>query len=144
MCQLGLFLHMKAYVFKRPIIYPRSLFFGIVSTIIFSIVVALFKDIPDVEGDEKFGIRNMTVLLGQKRVFWICVSILEMAYVAAILFVGATSSYLWSKLTTGLGHALLATILWYRARSVDVKNKVDTQSFYMFIWKVIINPLISY
>ncbi|TKY54557.1 Homogentisate phytyltransferase 1 [Spatholobus suberectus] len=36
----------------------------------------------------------------------------------------------------GLGHAVLASILWYRAKSVDLKSKASITSFYMFIWKL--------
>ncbi|WVY99149.1 hypothetical protein V8G54_031300 [Vigna mungo] len=56
-------------------------------------------DIPDNEGDDKFGIQSLSVHLGQKRVFLICVSLFEMIYRVAIL-VGATSSYHWSKMIT--------------------------------------------
>uniref|UniRef100_A0A803NE80 Uncharacterized protein n=1 Tax=Chenopodium quinoa TaxID=63459 RepID=A0A803NE80_CHEQI len=57
------------------------------------------QDIPDMGGDRIFGIRSFTVRLGQKRVFWICISLLQIAYAVAIL-VGASSSFLWSKLIT--------------------------------------------
>ncbi|XP_014513424.1 uncharacterized protein LOC106771902 [Vigna radiata var. radiata] len=56
-------------------------------------------DIPDNEGDDKFGIQSLSVHLGQKRVFLICVSLFEMIYRVAIL-VGATSSYHWCKMIT--------------------------------------------
>ncbi|KAL2340285.1 hypothetical protein Fmac_008225 [Flemingia macrophylla] len=134
---LGLFLHMQTSVFKRPTTYPRSLVFTIAFMSVLAIVIAFSKDIPDIEGDEKFGIRTLAVRLGQKQVLWICVSLLELAYGAAILFVAATSSCLWSKLITGLGHALLASVLWYRAKSLDVTNKAEAQSFYTFIWKLL-------
>ncbi|XP_020207942.1 naringenin 8-dimethylallyltransferase 2, chloroplastic-like isoform X2 [Cajanus cajan] len=136
MLNLGLFLHMQTYVFKRPTMYPKSLVMAIVFVSIFAVVISLFKDLPDIEGDEKFGIRTLAVRLGPKWVFWFCISLLEMAYGAAILFVGATSSSIWSKLITGLGHAFLASILWYHAKFVDVKSKTETLFFYKFIWKL--------
>lgn len=34
------------------------------------------------------------------------------------------------------GHAILATILWNRAKTVDLKSKAAITSFYMFVWKV--------
>ncbi|KAL2340289.1 hypothetical protein Fmac_008229 [Flemingia macrophylla] len=60
------------------------------------------KDIPDTEGDKKFGIRSASVLLGQEK---------------------------------GLGYAFLASILWHRAKSIDVKDRAATESFYVFLWK---------
>nr|AFK42341.1 unknown [Lotus japonicus] len=101
----------------------------------FSVVIALFKDIPDIDGDKIFGIQSFSVRLGQKRVFWICVALLEMAYGVALV-VGAASPCLWSKIVTGLGHAVLAAILFYRAKSVDLRSKASITSFYMFIWKL--------
>ncbi|KAI8565844.1 hypothetical protein RHMOL_Rhmol03G0292300 [Rhododendron molle] len=92
-------------------------------------------DIPDIDGDKIFGIRSFTVRLGQERVFWICISLLEMAYCVAVL-VGAASSSLWSRYLTVSGHAVLAAILWNRAKSMDLKSKAAITSFYMFIWKL--------
>ncbi|PKI32755.1 hypothetical protein CRG98_046851 [Punica granatum] len=85
------------------------------------------QDIPDIDGDKLFGIQSFTV-------FWICISLLEMAYVVAIL-VGSISPGLWNKVITVLGHAVLATTLWARAKSLDLKSKAAITSFYMFIWK---------
>ncbi|XP_014492772.1 homogentisate phytyltransferase 1, chloroplastic-like [Vigna radiata var. radiata] len=135
MFQLAYFLHMQTFVLQRPIMLPRSLLFSTAFLSFFSLVLALFKDIPDHEGDEKHGIKSLSVLLGQKRVFWICVSLLEMIYGVAIL-VGATSSNHWSKMITVSAHAVLASILLYHSKSVDVKSSSATASFYMFLWKL--------
>ncbi|KAL0920163.1 hypothetical protein M5K25_009280 [Dendrobium thyrsiflorum] len=89
----------------------------------------------DVEGDRIFGIRSFSVRLGQKPVFWTCVCLLEMAYAVAIV-TGVTSTCLWSKFPTVLGHAVLALILWNNARSVSLTSKAAITSFYMFIWKL--------
>ncbi|XP_054805996.1 homogentisate phytyltransferase 1, chloroplastic isoform X3 [Prosopis cineraria] len=133
--QLAFFLHIQTHVFKRPALFSRPLVFATGFMSFFSVVIALFKDIPDIEGDKVFGIQSFSVRLGQKRVFWICVSLLEMAYGVALL-VGAASPCLWSKIITGLGHAILASILWYQAKSLDLKSKAAITSFYMFIWKL--------
>ncbi|KAK2358756.1 glycinol 4-dimethylallyltransferase [Trifolium repens] len=133
--QLAFFLHIQTFVFKRPAIFSRSLIFATAFMSFFSVVIALFKDIPDIEGDKIFGIQSFSVRLGQKRVFWICVSLLQLAYGVALV-VGATSSCLWSKVVTGLGHAVLASVLFYRAKSVDLRSKASLTSFYMFIWKL--------
>ncbi|WOL17374.1 putative homogentisate phytyltransferase 1, chloroplastic [Canna indica] len=132
--QLAFFLHMQTFVFGRAANLSRPLIFATAFMSFFSVVIALFKDIPDIEGDRIFGIRSFSVRLGQERVFWICVYLLEMAYTATIV-IGATSSCLWSKFITILGHAVLASILWNRAKSLDLKSKAAVTSFYMFIWK---------
>nr|AUY61993.1 homogentisate phytyltransferase [Cymbidium sinense] len=133
--QLAFFLHMQTFVFGRPAIISKPLIFATAFMTFFSVVIALFKDIPDIDGDKKFGIYSFSVRLGQKPVFWTCVYLLEMAYTVAIM-IGATSTCLWSKFTTVLGHAVLALILWKNAKSVNLTSKADITSFYMFIWKL--------
>ncbi|KAL6189102.1 hypothetical protein ACLB2K_040492 [Fragaria x ananassa] len=133
--QLAFFLHIQTHVYKRPAAFSRPLIFATAFMSFFSVVIALFKDIPDIDGDKIFGIRSFTVRLGQERVFWICIWLLQMAYGVAIL-VGASSSFMLSKCITVLGHAILASILWSRAKSVDLTSKAAITSFYMFIWKL--------
>ncbi|KAL5225447.1 hypothetical protein ABZP36_012086 [Zizania latifolia] len=133
--QLAFFLHIQTFVFRRSAVFSRPLIFATAFMTFFSVVIALFKDIPDIEGDRIFGIQSFSVRLGQKKVFWICVGLLEMAYCVAILM-GATSACLWSKYTTVAGHLILAAILWNRSRSLDLTNKAAITSFYMFIWKL--------
>nr|BAG12674.1 flavonoid prenyltransferase [Sophora flavescens] len=133
---LGYFLHIQTRVFKRPPTFPKPMIFCTAIVSLFFVVIALFKDLSDMEGDEKHGIQSLSLRLGQKRVFWICISLLEMAYGVTIL-VGATSPFLWSKISTGLGHAILALVLWFHAKSVDMKSNAALQSFYLFIWKLL-------
>lgn len=133
--QIAFFLHIQTHVYRRHAVFSRPVIFATAFMSFFSVVIALFKDIPDIDGDKLFGIRSFTVRLGQERVFWICIWLLELAYCVAVL-VGAVSSCLWSKYITVLGHAILASILWNRAKSLDLKSKAAVTSFYMFIWKL--------
>ncbi|CAK9162257.1 unnamed protein product [Ilex paraguariensis] len=137
--QIAFYLHMQTFVYGRSAVFSKPVIFATAFMSFFSVVIALFKDIPDIVGDRIYGIQSFTVRLGQEWVFWICISLLEMAYAVA-LFVGAATSCIWSKYVTVLGHALLASILWNRAKSVDLKNKAAITSFYMFIWKVRTHP----
>ncbi|KAK7392591.1 hypothetical protein VNO78_21034 [Psophocarpus tetragonolobus] len=101
----------KTFVLKRPLFLPRSLMVSIVFMSLYSIGISLSKDIPDVEGDKKFGIYSFTARLGQKQVFWMCVFFFEMAFGVALLAGASSSASLWIKIVTGLGHATLASIL---------------------------------
>ncbi|KAH1238923.1 Glycinol 4-dimethylallyltransferase [Glycine max] len=133
---ISFFHHMQTVVLKRPISFPRSLTFVVAFMTFYSMGLALSKDIPDVEGDKEHGINSLSVRLGQKRVFWICVFLFEMAFGVGLL-AGASSSYLHTKIVTGLGNVVLASILLYQAKSVDLNNKASTGFFYMFIWKLL-------
>ncbi|KAJ6354716.1 hypothetical protein OIU77_005342 [Salix suchowensis] len=133
--QLAFFVHMQRFVLGKTMVVTRSLVFATAFMCFFSAVIALFKDIPDVDGDRDFGIQSFSVSFGQERVFWICVNMLLILYGAAVA-VGASSTFLPSKLITIFGHCTLAFILWFRARLVDLTSKDSITSFYMFIWKL--------
>ncbi|KAL4181426.1 hypothetical protein AMTRI_Chr12g237170 [Amborella trichopoda] len=133
--QIAFYMHMQLYTLGRPAVFPRALMFATAFMCFFTTVIALFKDIPDVDGDQSFGIESFSVRLGQKPVFWLCINLLLVAYGVAMV-VGAACSSVWTKLVTVLGHGTLAWILWLRARSLDLKSKVAITSFYMFIWKL--------
>ncbi|XP_060211331.1 homogentisate geranylgeranyltransferase-like isoform X2 [Lycium barbarum] len=132
--QFAFFAHIQ-YVLARPMPYTRSLIFAVTFMCIFTAVIALFKDIPDVDGDRNFGIQSFSVRLGQERVFWLCISMLVAAYGVAMV-IGATTSSLSNRLVTGVGHFLLACFLLFQAQSVDISSRVSVTSFYMFIWKL--------
>ncbi|XP_060211332.1 homogentisate geranylgeranyltransferase-like isoform X3 [Lycium barbarum] len=133
--QFAFFAHIQKYVLARPMPYTRSLIFAVTFMCIFTAVIALFKDIPDVDGDRNFGIQSFSVRLGQERVFWLCISMLVAAYGVAMV-IGATTSSLSNRLVTGVGHFLLACFLLFQAQSVDISSRVSVTSFYMFIWKL--------
>ncbi|ESW16262.2 hypothetical protein PHAVU_007G228100 [Phaseolus vulgaris] len=125
------------FVFKRPVVFTRSLIVSMVFNALYSIGLALAKDIPDIEGDKQHGIDSFTMRLGQKKVFWICVFLYEMAFGVAFLAGATSSSPVWIKIATSLGSFVLASILWYQTKYVDVTNPASTRSFYKFIWKLL-------
>jgi homogentisate phytyltransferase/homogentisate geranylgeranyltransferase len=133
--QLGFYQHMQAFVMGRAAPLSRPLWFTMGFMSFFSIVIALAKDIPDIEGDKIFGIKTFSVRVGQNKVFWMCVGLLQAAYASACV-VGITSTVLWSRVAMVLGHVALATILWLKSQSVDLKSRESITSWYMFIWKL--------
>ncbi|KAM0930435.1 hypothetical protein ACQ4PT_001115 [Festuca glaucescens] len=66
--QLAFFAHMQQHVLMRPLAPTKSLVFATVFMCCFSAVIALFKDIPDIDGDRDFGIQSLSVKLGPHRV----------------------------------------------------------------------------
>ena len=55
--QLGFYFHMKLKLSAHALALTRPLLFAIAFMLVFSIVIALFKDIPDVKGDSQVGNR---------------------------------------------------------------------------------------
>ncbi|ASC72807.1 Homogentisate phytyltransferase [Halomicronema hongdechloris C2206] len=75
---LGLFLYFAAAQQSPgipPIIWALTGF-----VVVFSVAIAIFKDIPDIEGDRQYNIRTFTVRLGQRTVFNLARGLLTLAY----------------------------------------------------------------
>ncbi|KAL7598582.1 hypothetical protein Lser_V15G24095 [Lactuca serriola] len=128
-------LHAKTLIHGRSLLVSKHVIFvsGIMS--IYAVVAALFKDIPDVEGDKINGVNSLASKVGTKPVFWLCIGLLEMAYGMAIL-IGLLSTGFWTRLMMVIGHSILGFILWREANLVDLKNNEAIESFYLFIWKL--------
>ncbi|KAL1805887.1 hypothetical protein ACET3Z_028955 [Daucus carota] len=117
--QPAVFYHIQ-HVLGKPFTLNKSVVFATIFFSLFSVVIALFKDIPDVEGDRAFGNLTFSVRHGKKNVFSICVGILLFAYGSGAV----------------IGHSTLASLFLLRAKSLDLDDDVATQSFYMFLWKL--------
>ncbi len=115
--------------------WTPALGFAVAFMLLFSIVIAFSKDIPDVEGDRIIGIRTLSVRVGTRVVFRTCIAILLTAYAGAVAF-GAASSTLLSRFVGVLAHAIMGALLVRRAREVDTSSKDSLYSFYMFLWKL--------
>lgn len=50
------------------------------------------QDVPDAKGDNRAGVRTLTVRLGVDRVFWACIWILTLAYAGAVIYSLAAAS----------------------------------------------------
>ena len=132
--QFGFFYHMKLSMgipvtgFEGPVIFATSFMF------LFSIVIALFKDIPDSMGDEMSGVHTFTVRWGQKKVFWMCIGLLELNYFGAVLFSLLGKSGL-VGMTSAVFHAIIAFTVWWRAQQTDLESSQSIYNCYMDVWK---------
>ena len=127
---LGLYLH-----FTNSLIIPMAVWVLTLFVIVFTVAIAIFKDIPDLEGDFQYQISTFTIALGQERVFnlarWIItVCYTGMAIAAFFWLPGVNTIFL---VSTHLG---LLFLLWWRSFQVDLLDKVAIASFYQFIWKL--------
>nr|XP_043626135.1 homogentisate phytyltransferase 1, chloroplastic-like [Erigeron canadensis] len=132
----GYYVHIQNAIIRGGvIILSRRHLFSMAMLIVFSVVLILFKDIPDIKGDEMHGIRSLASQIGPELMFWSCLWLLGMAY-GVTIFVGATSSSAWSKFVTTFGHIVTFLALWVRAKSVDLKSTTSISSMYLFLWKL--------
>ncbi|PZV18467.1 MAG: homogentisate phytyltransferase [Leptolyngbya sp.] len=142
---LGLFLHFQSQLATRhisygdatriPFVIPPSVWALTAFVVVFTFAIAIFKDVPDMEGDRQYNISTFTLKLGQKKVFYIACWVITASYVGMILagfarLPGVNNPFLIST------HLALLGILWLRSFQVDLGDKVSTSHFYQFIWKL--------
>lgn len=141
--QFGFYFHMKlcqstgimqSQIGIHDILAERSLLFATSFMFVFSIVIAMFKDIPDMDGDEQAGLKTFTVRLGPKRIFWSCIALLELAYMSSIgysiVYMGGAT-----RLVSIALHGVMSLFLWSRAQQADLSNPKSIYNCYMDVWK---------
>lgn len=96
---------MQSFVYRRAVTLTKPLLFATTFMCFFLVVIALFKDIPDVDEDRVFGIQSFSVRLGQERVFWICIYShrLIMLSPMPVLFTTVLEQQLWRGLSYSVG-----------------------------------------
>jgi homogentisate phytyltransferase / homogentisate geranylgeranyltransferase len=131
---LGFFLHFQQVLGGTQRLSPEVwALTGFV--ILFAFAIAIFKDIPDAEGDRQFKISTLTIRLGTQSVFKISRWVLTACYG---LMIGATALGLIAVqpiflIATQLG---LMGWLWVNSTKVNLKEKRQISQFYQFIWKL--------
>jgi len=132
--QLGFFFHMQLALGAPTPLLTRPVLFATAFMFFFSIVIALFKDIPDVSGDKRAGVRTLSVRVGQQRVFWACIALLEVAYMGAI-GVSLCSQVAWSRALGAAAHLAIGALVWWRAKRTDLTSSSSIYDCYMDVWK---------
>jgi len=127
---LGLFLHFNDGVPVPPSVWALTAF-----VIVFTFAIAIFKDIPDIEGDKQFNISTFTIELGQEAVFNLARWVVTICYLAMAIagisgVVGVNSTFL------VVTHLLILAVFWGRSFATDLDVKSSIYSCYQFIWKL--------
>ena len=131
---IGLFLHYGDKLNGRealnPYVWTLTLFI-----LLFTVAIAIFKDVPDLEGDRQYNINTFTLVIGKPAVFNLSRGVITVCYfgtIAAGLF-WLTSLNLSFFITS---HLVLLALLWWRSRDVNLEDKSAIADFYQFIWKL--------
>lgn len=131
---IGLFLHYGDKLDGRealnPYVWTLTLFI-----LLFTVAIAIFKDVPDLEGDKQYNINTFTLVIGKPAVFNLSRGVITVCYfgmVVAGLF-WLTSLNVSFFVTS---HLILLGLLWWRSRNVDLSEKSAIADFYQFIWKL--------
>lgn len=113
-----------------PVLWTIALFI-----LVFTIAIAIFKDVPDLEGDLKFQIQTFTITWGKAAVLNITRWVMTIAYLGTI----GAGIFLLPTVNTAFfvgAHGILLGLLWWRSQSLDLDDKISIAAFYQFIWKL--------
>ncbi len=131
---LGIFLHFSNKLAESKFL-PLEIWALTLFILVFTIAIAIFKDVPDMEGDKEYNISTLTILLGKSNVFNIARWIISVCYLgiilAAIFWLSQVNNYL-----TISTHLILLSLLWWRSFQVNLEDKKEIANFYQFIWKL--------
>lgn len=131
---LGLYAYFRSLI-QAPVLYPSPLIALVVFFLIFGFVIAIFKDIPDTEGDQQFKIMTYSLKWGQQRVLDLSIWILSLSYLAMI---GLGYGFLsqanpWLLVLVHLGGL---GILWIGRIRTRVEDQNALKGLYQLIWKL--------
>ncbi|MEH1823963.1 MAG: homogentisate phytyltransferase [Nostoc sp.] len=131
---LGLYLHYSWALHQSqtipPVVCVLTLFI-----LVFTFAIAIFKDIPDMEGDRLYNITTFTIKLGSQAVFNLSLWVITACYLGIIL-AGVLRVASVNPIFLIVTHLGLLAWLWLRSLTVDLQDKSAIAQFYQFIWKL--------
>jgi homogentisate phytyltransferase / homogentisate geranylgeranyltransferase len=131
---IGLFLHygdkLNGREVLNPYVWTLTLFI-----LLFTVAIAIFKDVPDLEGDKQYNINTFTLVMGKSAVFNLSRGVITVCYCGMII-----AGLFWlTALNVSffvVSHVFLLGLLWWRSLDVDLEKKSAIADFYQFIWKL--------
>ena len=104
---------------------------------LFATAIAITKDLPDVEGDIRYGIRTFATSLGVRKIAALGSGILLINYVVAV-YAALRYPHLFSQKVMAIGHAALGAVLILRTVMLDKAEyaRKAIQDYYRWIWNL--------
>ncbi len=131
---LGLFLHFS-WLLQRSQGIPFTLWTLTLFILVFTMAIAIFKDIPDLEGDLRYNINTFTIKLGKKAVFDLALWLLTFCYIGMII-VGIFQLAEINPTFLVISHTIPLIFLWLKSQKVNLESKKEIAKFYQLIWKM--------
>jgi homogentisate phytyltransferase/homogentisate geranylgeranyltransferase len=129
---LLVFLHFSTALGGAPTV-PAHIWALAAFILVLSLVIAWFKDVPDMDGDRRFRIATLSLRLGARPVFWLGLLLLSASYLSLAL-AALSGLPAVNGPVLALGHGLVLFLLWLRARQVEPEQQASMGRFYRFIW----------
>ncbi len=131
---LGLFWHFHQRWTGAAGVIPPQIWMLTVFIVVYTFAIAIFKDIPDLEGDRKYRIRTLTVRLGSHAVFNLALATITLCYSGMMIAAGLQLP-IFSALFIVITHVGLLVALWLSALRVYLQDRKTVSWFYQLIWK---------
>lgn len=100
----------------------------------FASVIAITKDLPDIEGDKAYNIQTFATKVGVDKIAKGATVCLLLNYVHAILTGVLSKAGAYNPIPMIGGHAALASMLLFRFKQLDSKSMKSIKVYYKHIW----------
>jgi homogentisate phytyltransferase/homogentisate geranylgeranyltransferase len=129
---LGLYLHYQSVVrgsiyLSAQVLWALLFFFG------FGLVIALFKDIPDHDGDQHFAVRTFAVRWGQRRVYYLGRWLLTALYLLTVA-VDVASPSVSGGGALAVAHLAALGVFWAISARTDPTQPLSMARLYLTLW----------
>lgn len=114
---------------------PAEVWVLTVFVVVFTLAIAIFKDIPDMEGDRQYNITTFTLKLGKPAVFNLSRWVLTVCYLGVTL-AGVLILPNVNLVFLAVAHLAALGLMWFWSGKVDLEDKMEIAQFYQFIWKL--------
>ena len=116
-------------------LFHLKLFTSVIS--VFATVIALMKDIPDMEGDREEGVQSLSIMVGPTRVLSLCYGLLSSMYVVVVAMMANESSL--SVFTHLYG------LLWLHGVSTrDITREGHLYNYHNVLWPLFYYEFLAY
>ncbi|MBD2342563.1 homogentisate phytyltransferase [Anabaena subtropica] len=131
---LGLYLHFSWLLQNKQSI-PLPVWVLTVFILVFTFAIAIFKDIPDMEGDRLYNITTFTIQLGPQAVFNLALWVLTVCYLGMVM-IGVLRLGAINSVFLVITHLVVLCWMWMQSLTVDIHDRTAIAQFYQFIWKL--------
>jgi len=140
-CARGFLLNFGVYhatmaALGLPFHWSPPITFLAVFMMVFATVIALSKDLPDIEGDRKFKVNTFASRMGPTALSNFVTSLLFADYIFAAVFALASPAGAMRSSVMIAGHAVLAAVLLFERQRLDPDDVGSIKEFYKGIWRL--------
>jgi homogentisate phytyltransferase/homogentisate geranylgeranyltransferase len=131
---LGLYWHFHQRWVGTAGVIPPQIWALTGFIVLYTFAIAIFKDIPDLEGDRQFRIHTFTVQMGIRVVFQLARWVITTCYLGMMIMAWFLPSV--QVVWVGSTHLGLLLYFWWRSLQVNLDDPAAMRRFYQLIWQL--------